>query len=190
MQENENRESAIEFKKLLSSLGYFIRRTREGQGFKLEEFAFSIDLDASILSKYENGKSPMTLKTFHRIIRGLGKSPEEIFTSLVLQGEPTEILPPNTLPATKAHQLRLQVKSKLGAKIADALSIEELYRLHEVVRLTSRREVRKSEIRDAVGLKTYTRAFNRLMELALRAGLIRLKYPESLHHKNQRYLGG
>jgi len=48
--------------------------------------------------------------------------------------------------------------------------------------------VRKSEIRDSFGLATYTRAFNRLLELARQAGLIRLKYPESLHHKNQRYL--
>src|SRR5690606_7809263 len=188
MLNEDKKESAREFRKLLWLIGSFIRREREKAGYTLEHLAFSVDMDASILSKYENGKRAMTLKTFYKIIRGLGKTPEEVFTALVLKGAPAENLPPNTLPPVKEQQLRLQVNSKLGAGVADALSSEEVYRLNEMIRLASRREVRKSEIRDAVGLKTYTRAFNRLLDLARQAGLIRLKYPESLHHKNQRYL--
>lgn len=179
-----------EYDKLVKKIGAFIRNERKALGFSsAESFGNHIDVDGATIRDYETGRTRMTLQRFYTIIRGLGKTPEEVSAALVLQGAPAEKLPPNVLPPAKEQQLRLQVKSKLGAKVADALSSEELYRINEMVRLASRREVRKSELRDHFGLTTYTRAFNRLMDIALRAGLLRLKYPESLHHKGQRYLG-
>ena len=178
-----------EFGEFLKRLGGFIRKERKAQSYSdAEGFGNEIDVSGSTIRDYETGRTRMTLQRFYTIMRGLGKTPEEVFTALVLQGGPAENLPPNTLPSAKEQQLRTQVNSKLGAEVANALSSEEVYRLHEMVRLASRREVRKSEMRDHFGLTTYTRAFNRLLDLARDAGLIRLKYPESLHHKNQRYL--
>jgi|GEM_PF-2069140 len=175
---------------LRKRLGEFLRAERKSLGYKNAlELAMELGMSDTQLRSYERGEEDMQLSTLYKLLMGLGRIPEDIFTPLVLQGVSDENLPPNVLSSVKEHQLRQQVKAKLGAKVADALSSEEVYRLHEMVRLASRREVRKSEIRDSLGLKTYTRAFNRLLDIARQAGLLRLKYPDSLHHKGQRYLG-
>ncbi len=187
MQDKYKKALEEDYKALLKILGNFIKTEREKLGYRTEKFSFKVDIEQSSLSKYESGASGMTLKTFHKIFRGLNKTKEEIFSSLITGTTPEPAAADFVLSPAQEEQVKGQVKKALGKAASPALSPADTNRLYLMLTYCHNARLRKSALRDKFALSKYTVNFNKLLKLALDAGWISMTNPTSPHDKDQRY---
>lgn len=66
-------------KELLIGVGEIIKNIREEKKLTLEDIEFRTGINASDLSRIEQGKSNITFKTFAKILSALDEQPEIFF---------------------------------------------------------------------------------------------------------------
>lgn len=187
---NDHHEKILEedYQKLLKMLGSFIRDERRGQGYKdADDFATIIDTDGASVRKYENGRTGITLKTFHKIYRNLGKNSEDIFTSLVTHTQ-NELNPKKfKLPYDLELQVKTQVKETFPSISDSKLNTERINKLYLMLIFCLKEPLKRSKIKERFDLKEYTDTFNDALDVAKDTKWIRLTNPDSKNAPNQSY---
>ncbi|SEN00743.1 DNA-binding transcriptional regulator, XRE-family HTH domain [bacterium A37T11] len=177
-----------ELEELLKSIGEFIRRERKILGYSsAETFGNKIDIDSATMRKYESGSLNISLKILLKIFRGLNKTKEEIFSTIITGTPPEPAAGGFVLSPAQEEQVKGQVKKALGKSISQALSPADTNRLYLMLTYCHNARLRKSALRDKFGLSKYTVNFNKLLKLTLDAGWISMTNPASPHDKDQRY---
>ena len=184
---NTNEKQDKEFENFLKTLGDFIREKRKSRGHKsAETFANSIDMDEDQLRKYERGEIPMTLKTLHKIFKGLREGNENITEQLANLSEPLLEKSDKPLSAEQVTHVKNQVKKLNGNEILNTLRDEDIQRLGKIL-IIGFTTVPKNIFVQKVGLFSRSKNFNIVFSTALKNNWIAMLYPESPRRHDQKY---
>lgn len=190
MNKPNEKELEADYQNLLEAIGIFMRSERTNLGYKdADDFATMVDTDGASIRKYENGKTGITLKTFHKIYRRLGKTNEEIFTSLIIKSnQPHEIEETASfkLSREQEHQVRHQVESALS-NLSEQPTSDQLDKIYKLLIICIQYR-KKSEIVTKLELSSKTRSLEKALSITLEAGWINMRYPEQPTRRDQMYI--
>lgn len=188
MEKEYNKELEKDYHELLKLIGNFIKRERESLGYtSAEKFGNKIDILKSQMNDYENGTSGMTIKTFHRIFRGLNKNHGDIFQDIITKQEAEQSFEDFSLSNSQKLQVKTQVEIATNQETADQLSPHDINRLYLMLSYCHNKRLKKSEITSKFNLLYATKNFNKLLEIAKNANWINMTYPSNKNHKEQTY---
>jgi len=188
MESEYEKNLADSFKKFLKALGDILRLGRTNLGFKtIEPFANLVDINISTIGKYERGDENITIKRLYTLLRACGKSHEEIVKMFETLISNSTSMPATPLSEQHEQQLRLQVKAKLGAKVANALKSDHINRIYLMLAYCDDKKIRKTDLRKFFDLDSYTKHFNHCLKIADDMDWINMTYPEKPNAKNQSY---
>lgn len=175
---------------MLYLIGRFIRSERLSLGYtSAEKFGNKVDISPTQMNGYENGSTPMTLKTFHKIFRGLNKTKEEIFSALITGTKPEPNAKDFKLPLNQEQYVRQQLKEVLGEARSTELTSGGITRLYLMLTYCHNKQLKKSELKAKFGHKgtAYSRSFNLPLKAATDAKWISLTNPKGKRDSNQQY---
>ncbi len=173
-----------EFEKFLEALGQYLKQEREDQGFNsVLPFANILDIDVSTIGKYERGQENLTVKRLYTLLRGLGKSHNEILEMLSISNNSQKEQISKSFSETQEPQVRTQVKKHFDQE----LDSHHLIRIHQMLTACFKRPIKKTVLRDELSLKTYTKHFNECLEICIQANWIQMTKKEKRKSNDQKY---
>ncbi len=173
-----------EFEKFLEVLGRYLKQERENQGFNsVSPFANLLDIDVSTIGKYERGQENLTVKRLYTLLRGLGKSHDQILKFFSISHNSQKELVSKSFSEAQELQVRIQVK-KYSEKELDA---HHLVRIHQMLTVCFNHPIKKTVLRDALLLKTYTKHFNECLEICIQANWIQMTKQGKPKSNDQKY---
>lgn len=186
--DDERREE--DFLRLLEMIGSFVKRERKALGFKsAEKFGNELDLIKSQIHSYEAGTGRMTLETFHKIYRGLGKTTEEIFKAIITGIKAESNVKEFRLTPAQEQEVRQHLTAVLGEKQNADLTPDNITRLYLMLLYCHNKKLKKSELKEQFGLKGkgYPNNFNKALKTATDANWINMTNPDGKRDRNQQY---
>lgn len=173
-----------EFEKFLEALGQYLKQERENQGFKsVLPYANILDIDVSTMGKYERGQENLTVKRLYTLLRGLGKSHNEILKLFSISYNSQKEQVSQSFSESQELQVKIQVK-KYSDKELDS---HHLVRIHQMLTACFDRPIKKTVLRDQLSLKTYTKHFNECLEICIQANWIQMTKQGKRNFNDQKY---
>ena len=177
-----------DFEKFLIILGKQLKQGRLDLGFEtISTFANIVDIAISTIGKYERGEENLTVKRLYTLLRAQNKSHEQIVEMFSTIPSPIEKESSFSLPEQAEQQVKQQVKIKLGRKEADSLDTSHIKRIYLLLAFCAPQKRRKKQLQEIFGLKSYTRHFDKCLNICLSAEWIKMTKPNQPNSNDQKY---
>lgn len=177
-----------DIKKLQKKLGELLKQEREKSIHgEIKSYTALVDIDKSTIYAGERGESNFTVSRLYTLLRGNGQTHEEIIQAFTFLITGLHKYSEFSLPSETEQQLRLQVETKLGTKVAKALKSDHINRIYLMLAYCDDKKIRKTDLKKFFDLDSYTKHFNHCLKIADDMDWINMTYPEKPNAKNQSY---